>query len=383
MRVPPEGIDFYYPPEELLAGTHGEVIWSRPLIGEAALASARHNELVLYRSQDVRGNPIAVSGIIALPGKPAPEGGYPVISWAHGTVGSADSCAPSRDTRDSPAHIYNKHPHAMLNHFLEQGWAVVMTDYEGLGTYGPHPYLLGESEARGLLDIVLAARQLYPELSRRLAIVGHSQGGQAALFGAHHAPRWTPELELRCVAALAPPSGVKDQLLEGSAYDGKTGGLSFTPLFLTGAIAGDPRILPSEVLTDKAYELFPHAETRCRADMTQEDSWGGIKGICQLRERDSLSKRAFFEQLDRMDPALMIGVPIRISQAKEDTRVKAFRTEALYTRLMKLNRGVSVEYTVHETVPPTEYPEELGFHFGLMETDQDPLTAWLTERIQG
>ncbi|SEM44952.1 Secretory lipase [Stigmatella aurantiaca] len=381
MLSPPEGTDFYYPPDELLAGAHGEVIWSRPLSGEAALTAARHNELVLYRSRDVRGNPIGVSGIIALPRKPAPEGGYPVISWAHGTVGSADKCAPSRDTQDSAAHIYNKHPHELLNHFLEQGWAVVMTDYEGLGTYGPHPYLLGESQARGILDIVRAARQLYPELSHRFAIVGHSQGGQAALFGAHHAPGWTPELELRGVAALAPASSIKEQLLEGSNYSGKTGGLSFTPLFLTGAMAGDPSIYPSEVLTDEAYQLFPQAETRARAEMMGEGSWGDLPGTHQLRKRDSHSMRAFFEQLDRMHPLVAIGVPIRISQGKEDTRVRASRTALLQKELAELNKAVPLEYKEYETVSQTEHPVELGFHFGLVETDRVPLTVWLAERL--
>lgn len=63
----PAGDAFYYPPPSLLEGEHGEVIWSRKLEGAAALAGARSNEVVLYRSRDVHGNPIAVSGIIALP----------------------------------------------------------------------------------------------------------------------------------------------------------------------------------------------------------------------------------------------------------------------------------------------------------------------------
>ncbi|WP_437622162.1 hypothetical protein [Sorangium sp. So ce1151] len=99
----PAGDAFYYPPSSLLEGEHGEVIWSRPLEGAAALTGARSNEVVLYRSRDVHGNPIAVSGIIALPPADPPPGGYPVISWAHGTIGSADHCAPSRDTPESPS----------------------------------------------------------------------------------------------------------------------------------------------------------------------------------------------------------------------------------------------------------------------------------------
>ena len=198
----PKGDKFYDPPQSLLEGEHGELIWSRPLSGEAALDDARSNELVLYRSRDVHGKPVAVSGIIALPCQHAPKGGYPIVSWAHGTVGCADTCALLRDTAVSPAHSFNKYPHDMLNAFLNNGWAVLMTDYEGLGTEGRHPYLLGESEAHGILDIVLAVRRLYPDrLSNRLAIVGHSQGGQAALFGRTTRPSGHPI----STCAVSPP----------------------------------------------------------------------------------------------------------------------------------------------------------------------------------
>jgi len=170
----PEGLDAYRPPASMLEGTHGDVIWYRDLDSNslAGLSNARSNELVVYRSESVHGEPIAVSGIIALPRKAPLAGGYSVISWAHGTVGSADRCAPSRDVEGEQAHSYNAFPHVLLNKFLDQGWAVVMTDYEGLGTEGPHSYLLGKSEARGILDIVRAARQLHPELSDQFAIVG-------------------------------------------------------------------------------------------------------------------------------------------------------------------------------------------------------------------
>ncbi|HEY0095412.1 MAG TPA: lipase family protein, partial [Archangium sp.] len=225
----PEGVAAYYPPASMLEGNHGDVIWYRDLDSTslAGLSSARSNELVVYRSESVHGEPIAVSGLIALPKKAPIDGGYPVISWAHGTVGSADRCAPSRDVEGEQAHPYNAFPHVLLNKFLDQGWAVVMTDYEGLGTKGPHPYLLGKSEARGILDIVRAARQLHPELSDQFAIVGHSQGGQAALFGAHHAPEWTPELTLRGVAALAPASAVGTLVELACAKNQPDGGTAF------------------------------------------------------------------------------------------------------------------------------------------------------------
>ena len=80
----------------------------------------------------------------------------------------------------------------MLNLWVKRGWAVVKTDYEGLGTPGPHPYLAGASAARGTIDIVTAARHLHPGIGRRWAVMGHYQGGHAALFTASLAPARAP-----------------------------------------------------------------------------------------------------------------------------------------------------------------------------------------------
>ena len=162
------------------------------------LKSAKTNTLLLYRSTAVDGSTVAVSGDVAVPKGKAPKGGWPVISWAHGTVGIADACAPSKvgtqANYDSP----------LLNSWLKAGYAVVRTDYEGLGTPGPHPYLIGVSEGRSTLDMVRAARKLNPDIGSKLVIAGHSQGGQAALFAASLSKRWTPELKLAGHGRLRP-----------------------------------------------------------------------------------------------------------------------------------------------------------------------------------
>ena len=99
----PAGLKFYTPPKKL-TGKHGDLIWSRTLKGSAALTGAARNTLVLYRSTSVAGKAIAVSGTVSIPKGKAPKGGWPVISWAHGTTGAADLCAPSRDAASNPAH---------------------------------------------------------------------------------------------------------------------------------------------------------------------------------------------------------------------------------------------------------------------------------------
>ena len=144
------------------------------------------------------GKTVAVSGTVAVPKGKAPKAGWPVITWAHGTVGIADACAPSRvgtqANYDSP----------LLNRWLKAGFAVVRTDYEGLGTPGEHPYLIGVSEGRSTLDMVRAARKLDSSLGKNVVIAGHSQGGHAALWAASLAKKFSPELKLRGTRRVRP-----------------------------------------------------------------------------------------------------------------------------------------------------------------------------------
>ena len=153
---------------------------------------------VLYTSTGIDGEPIAVSGMVFAPTGPIPPGGRPVVSWAHPTTGIDDQCAPSR----SPKPYDDVQG---LADFLNLGWVVVATDYQGLGTDGMHPYLVGASEAQGTIDIVRTARNMDEAgASSNYFVFGHSQGGQAALFAGQMASAYAPELQLLGVAAAAP-----------------------------------------------------------------------------------------------------------------------------------------------------------------------------------
>lgn len=153
---------------------------------------------ILYRSTGLKGEPIPVSGAIFIPSGPAPAGGRNVIAWAHPTSGVAPPCAPSL-MPDTGGMIWN------LDEMLSQGYVVVATDYAGLGTDGIHPYLIGVSEGRAVLDSVRAARNLPRSgASNRFAVWGHSQGGHAALYTGELAAGYAPDLKLVGVAAAAP-----------------------------------------------------------------------------------------------------------------------------------------------------------------------------------
>ena len=102
VRKGPSGGAFYTAPRTQAGGVHGSLIWARKLTGQAALEGGAGNRLLLYRSRGLTGKATAVSGTLAVPKGRAPKGGWPLISWAHGTTGIADACAPSRGGGSGP-----------------------------------------------------------------------------------------------------------------------------------------------------------------------------------------------------------------------------------------------------------------------------------------
>ena len=195
---------FYATPDPIPSGSPGTIVRRATMTAPTDESQAWR---VIYTSTGIDGEPIVVSGMIFAPTGDAPAGGRPVVSWAHPTTGITDGCAPSR----------SGNPYGGvrgLTQFLDMGWVVVASDYQGLGTEGPHPYLVGESEAHGVIDIVRAARNI-PEIgaSTQFLAYGHSQGGQAALFAGQIASRYAPELQLDAVAAAA-PAGLLTELFQ-------------------------------------------------------------------------------------------------------------------------------------------------------------------------
>src|SRR4051794_15468871 len=116
--------------------TPGKMLRSEPLEPGVGLSSASRQVRLLYSSTDgIDGKtPTVVSGTYFEPKGDPPTDGWPVLAWAHGTTGLADICAPSVQARVMFEIKY-------LNRWLEQSFAIVATDYQGLGVPGPHPYM--------------------------------------------------------------------------------------------------------------------------------------------------------------------------------------------------------------------------------------------------
>jgi pimeloyl-ACP methyl ester carboxylesterase len=201
-----------------LAGNPGELFFYLPRVLPLVDANAW---LVLYRSTDALAAPIAVSGTVIVPRTPwSGTGPRPIVAFAHATVGITDDCAPSRTLATG---LYIEATY--VSQALARGWAVALTDYEGLGTPGRHTYCVNRSEAHAVLDSVRAAARLPGAgLDARAPVViwGYSQGGGAAAAAAEAAPAYAPELVVKGVAAggaVADPDAV-GQAGEGTLFFG-------------------------------------------------------------------------------------------------------------------------------------------------------------------
>lgn len=234
----PAGAKFYAPPAAKLKGAHGKLVWQRNAPNWLKVDGAAQTKLVLYTSKDAKGKTVAVSGMVAIPRGKAPKGGWPVITWAHGTTGLADACAPSRATADDTANAgYIAYQSATIEEWIDNKYAVLMTDYEGLGTAGLHDYLIKLSEGRSTLDIIPAARSLFPgKLSTRYVIAGHSQGGHASLGATGIAKSWLPKnYRLVGTAAFAPASNVSAQAHSINFYNTPNGISGLAAQIIKGA----------------------------------------------------------------------------------------------------------------------------------------------------
>ena len=266
------GVPAFYSWTGALPDNPGVMLRAEAAPAEISVPGAGRAERMLHTSTDwLDGKSIiTVSGVVFFPKGEPPEGGWPVIAWAHGTTGIADVCAPSAMARSARDKAY-------LSAWLDDGYAIVATDYQGLGTPGPHPYLQPGSEARSVLDSVRAALQRYPrELSNRVIPIGQSQGSGAVIAAARLAPAYAPELDIRgtvatgVVAHTNAPSGAPQAAPPALYADPNDyANSAYEILYFLGAVRSmDPAgIDPEAFISDAGRPLLEKAQTTCMSGL--------------------------------------------------------------------------------------------------------------------
>jgi pimeloyl-ACP methyl ester carboxylesterase len=344
---------FYVPPDPLPAGVHGALLRYQRLGAVPGGTAYR----ILYLSTSVKGKPIAVSGMAALP----TDGGdgRPVLSWAHGTTGLADACAPSKLPLDGQTA-------ALLDPFLRHGWVVAATDYEGLGTPGLHPYIAGISEGRGTLDAVRAVKQLPDARAGKDTIIwGHSQGGHAALFANQLAASWTPELKLDGIVAGAPPSELLliAAALKGGNYQG------YLAMVAGGLHAAYPEADLSQVVTAKGRAELHVLDEGCT---DQVFAVYNHLSYDEFAAGDPAAVEPWKSILAENDPGhVKTDSPILLIHGLADQQIPPVASELLFKRLCGLGQVVE-----RRTYPGMGHAEVIAPSFAGMLT-------WMSDRVAG
>jgi acetyl esterase/lipase len=294
-----------------------------------------------------------------------PPGGRPVIAWAHPTTGVVSRCAPSL-ARVFFASIQG------LRAMLDRGYVVAATDYPGLGTPEVHPYLVGTSEARAVLDSVRAARAI-PEAAAgaRFAVWGHSQGGQAALFTGIEASRYAPELQLVGVAAAAPATDLP-KLMADDLGTGGGNNITAMTLWSWARVYGAPM---DKVIGPQAEPVIDHLANLCI------ERWFDIltrRGPTEALKRtflrvDNLSEQEPWRRLlDENSPGpLPSAIPIFLAQGSADQLVRPSVTEAYRARLC--GNGNRVEFVLLSGVG----------HAFIARDAANAAVAWIAGRFAG
>jgi acetyl esterase/lipase len=320
---------------------------------------------ILYRSTGLHGEPIAVSGVVLVPEGRVPAGGRPVVAWAHPTSGIVPRCAPSLGLQAFSS-IQG------LDAMLARGWVVVATDYPGLGTAGPHPYLVGDSEARSVLDSVRAARNL-PEAGagRRFVVWGHSQGGQAALFTASMVAGYAPELQLQGVAVAAPATDLETLLRADFDTDGGRN-LTAMTLWSWSRVFGlpidalvQPRAMPAvDALANECIESVFDMLERMVSQRGLEHGFLTVPDITRVEPWRSLLVR-------NIPGPLPAGMPLFVLQGDADRLVLPPVTRAYAAR--QCAAGSAVQLVM---LP--------GVNHGFVARDGAPAAvAWIADRFAG
>ena len=291
---PPSGDAFYVPPSPLPAGDAGTVIWYREstFSTDSATRAPAADVLafqILYVSTGALGERNAVSGTVLVPRAPYPGGARPIVGYGVGTQGMGDACAASKGFVSG-----GTYEAGFARSALDRGWAVAVSDYEGLGTPGEHTYVVNLSLGHAVIDSVRAAISI-PEAAlggdSPVVFWGYSEGGAAVAAAAELAPSYAPELGVVAVASGAAPA----DLIEVGRY--QDGQLGFGSVFIGGLgyQAAYPELKLADNLNDLGRSEAEWARSACILDIIARFSG---RRMSEYTLADPLSNDAFVARLE-------------------------------------------------------------------------------------
>jgi pimeloyl-ACP methyl ester carboxylesterase len=329
-RITARAPDEFYDPPSDLPHQPGTLLRSEPL-KDVILPAGIRGWRILYATTVDDSTPATAVATVFAPTDP-PAGPRPVIAWEHATTGLLQKCMPSllsASTKGIP----------WCSRVVTAGWVVVATDYSFAEKGGPHPYLIGEGEARAVLDSVRAAQHM-PELTldKHMVIWGYSQGGHAALWTGIVGPRYAPDLEILGVAAIAPPANIKNILAMNVEADKRFGpylALSYSRFY--------PDITFEQALRPEALDAARQIVNLC--DFVPPEDLERIEALAATFDGPALaasSNKALQARLEQNAADGLIQAPVVIAQGLSDIVVPSSATDAYVEE--RCSAGQRLEY---------------------------------------
>jgi acetyl esterase/lipase len=267
--------------------------------------NAAESVVMTYKMKGITGKETQATALVFTPKAAPPVGGWPIVAWAHGTAGVADECAPSKNLLITTSILgVDKSTYNMIESFVKAGYVVVAPDYEGLGEPSGnemHPFLHVKSEAYSITDAVVATKSwLGNKASNKWAVLGHSQGGHAALATAQYAAR--ANMDYRGAVATAPANNLRliEELSEMAIAEMED--MSLTQALGYGILdtltsymaAGMKSLYPTEPVYSKIFKsptdkfVAENAEKLCLFELGSAFMEGPITEYALANDRNSL-----------------------------------------------------------------------------------------------
>jgi predicted esterase len=322
---------------------------------------------VLYQSENATGESIAVSGTILVPTSKWHNNQRPIIGFSVGTRGLGDSCAPSHSLSQG-----NDYESDAIINLLKKGWAVVITDYEGLGTPGIHTYMVGPSQGKVALDIIRAAQNL-PQTGLStdapIILMGYSQGGAAAGWASELLSSYAPELNV--VAAVL--GGVPADLEATNRFSNGSLFSSFPFMSYLGLSTAYKELDLTAILNDRGYKLLEQIESFCVSGIDDLDVWFGTAF------RDITD----FTTLNPLDDSIWQFYMAKSKLGKTAPDIPVYLYHGIFDQMVIYSQAAKLRQEWCDIGATVEWHPSFDTHLTALNSGPKKAVDWIADRIDG
>jgi pimeloyl-ACP methyl ester carboxylesterase len=382
-------------------GKLGQVIKQEPIATSVKGAQAWK---IAYISSDIAGRKTISTGLVVAPIGQAPAGGRPVMSWAHGTTGSAQNCGPSQVINPAaPLNEYflvggnswTDYGIPAVEEFIKEGYVLVATDYQGLGGGGRHQYSVAATNAMDTLNAARAAVSMKETgASKKTLVYGWSQGGGAAIALAGM-PEYIKQtgtvadnIDIIGFVALAPqdisilaPAGKLDQAAADKYFQSSQkmfldNVFNFThaTMYYWGTQAAFPNLKLSDIFTDEGVKVANEIySNKCMHAASDTFNFNYGTSYASLLKQTPANTVAWAQAMQKGGvPVVKPIAPIQIYFGSKDTAVPPMMHKLYQEQMCKLGGNVG----------RMQLPGEQS-HFTTPGSSKPFYLAWVKDRVAG